>query len=499
MSTILQAPSAPDQEQTFTGVPASTPVGDGASAIAHAFAWGAETSADVGSPVAEPEPLLVDPGGLPEPAPFVHPLDREPRGLVVERALTAALEYAEAGFAVLPLRHGTKEYVKGLGPGEGTMDPDAIRRRFGRVRRNVAILTGGGLIALDVDPRNGGLEGLRDLLKGEAFPDTARTMTPGEGDHYWFSVPSGLEARSRTLRPGVELKAERACLPVEPSVDGEGQPYLWATNWRHLAPAPDWLLRAADPARDPGKLPVIPHGGPPRSGDYGALLADVVSRYPVESTGTRNDVMCQVLGSLLARGYDENLAASVTVDWWITYHRQGTVGTDPALAPRLVGASIRSMLRSRKFTPGVRVDHRALCRGIILTAEQERAVRDVVYYPGRPRTRESMLRQEEAYLSSWVVRATHALTDKLDEPLAVTYNQIQETMLDNFRVKVLDAQLTILASRYLTRPGRPAELFELAVRVEGGTRPRQGKATPSRYVPAGLRYLLDPTALTPDA
>jgi hypothetical protein len=76
--------------------------------------------------------------------------------------LAAALEYAELGYRVLPLKPGTKVPDLRHWPEEATTDPGAIRRHFALAARrgggdpNVGIVTGSGLAVVDIDTYHGG-------------------------------------------------------------------------------------------------------------------------------------------------------------------------------------------------------------------------------------------------------------------------------------------------------------------------------------------------------
>jgi hypothetical protein len=77
---------------------------------------------------------------------------------------------------------------------------------------NVGLKTGkaSGTVIIDLDPRNGGMETLRRLQAEHGYlPPTRLHATGGGGFHYVLGYPEGVkELPSRTIGPGVEVKAE---------------------------------------------------------------------------------------------------------------------------------------------------------------------------------------------------------------------------------------------------------------------------------------------------
>ena len=119
------------------------------------------------------------------------------------------------------------------------------------------IVDGKRLIALDIDPRNGGDDGLSELISEKGpLPDTATQLTQSGGLHYLFWAPpeAGFPG---LLKPGVEVKYVNH-INVYPSVGLSGA-YQWEGSADLLdgfpiADAPDWLLEAKA-ARTSGQVP----------------------------------------------------------------------------------------------------------------------------------------------------------------------------------------------------------------------------------------------------
>ena len=143
----------------------------------------------------------------------------------------AAASYAARGWAVFPLQPGGKEPLTPHGFKDASIYPEAIAGWWRRwPAANVAIATGtlSGVAVLDIDPRNGGDESLRDLeARYGPLPDTPTVLTGGGGQHYYFAIPKGMTVRSRRLAPGVDLKGEGGYVVAPPSVHPSGQRYVW--------------------------------------------------------------------------------------------------------------------------------------------------------------------------------------------------------------------------------------------------------------------------------
>jgi len=185
-----------------------------------------------------------------------------------EGTLAAALGYAEQqGWPVFPVHgivNGRCTWGVNCGRNAGkhprtedgfkaaTTDPDTIRAWWARwPNANIGIPTGlGTFVAVDVDPRHGGDRTLAALLaKHGSLPATMEQHTGGSGRHILFTCPDA-EIRSKSLGPGLDLKANGGYIIVTPSLHLSGKHYKWETASRpgavDLAPCPEWVLAIAD-------------------------------------------------------------------------------------------------------------------------------------------------------------------------------------------------------------------------------------------------------------
>ncbi|MDX2055676.1 MAG: VapE family protein [Polyangiaceae bacterium] len=166
--------------------------------------------------------------------------------------LRAALDYANRGWYVLPCKARDKTPATAHGFKDATIDRDQLVAHWRRVpSANVGIATGrpSGIVVLDVDPRNGGHNSLKEIIRTHgALPETATVETGGGGQHYYFALPADVVgAKSFVLAPGLDVKGAGGYVLAPGSVHPSGGAYTWtlAPENTPLADAPAWLFRAA--------------------------------------------------------------------------------------------------------------------------------------------------------------------------------------------------------------------------------------------------------------
>ncbi|MEU9202300.1 bifunctional DNA primase/polymerase [Streptomyces sp. NPDC048332] len=213
------------------------------------------------------------------------------------RLLTAALDAAERGWHVFPLRPGDKRpalhgesVCPRLGDCAGghrkwedraTTDPDRIRRAWADRLFNVGIATGpSGLVVVDLDmpkPNSStdtpsGVTTFEALCEraGQAVPATYRTRTASGGHHGYFAAPPGVRLGNTagTLAPLVDTRAWGGYVVAAGSITTAG-PYE-VTDPAPVAPLPAWLLGLLQPARP---APIGPLVAPVVSGSRAGRAA----------------------------------------------------------------------------------------------------------------------------------------------------------------------------------------------------------------------------------
>jgi hypothetical protein len=138
----------------------------------------------------------------------------------MQSTLKAALEYAEQGFRVLPLKPGSKIPDLRHWPEEASNDPDTVRRHWAQSQArgheyegqpNIGLCTGGGLAVLDVDTNHGG-------VRPEWAPRTWTVKTPSGGYHLYYAVSTSVPNSVGRLAKGVDVRGERGQVAAPPSV-----------------------------------------------------------------------------------------------------------------------------------------------------------------------------------------------------------------------------------------------------------------------------------------
>jgi hypothetical protein len=179
------------------------------------------------------------------PPPNARASRRAAKGGAEERqhpALDNALRYAkEFGFPVIWMPRGMKNPVENKWPERGSKDPKVIRQwAKEHPLCNFALLTGHGVIAIDVDDTKvvGELE-----AQGLEIPNTLAHRTP-KGAHFFLSVPPDLiiSGKVKKVHAQVDIRAWHNQVPCPGSVRKDGQYVLMRDV--PIAPLPDaWLQR----------------------------------------------------------------------------------------------------------------------------------------------------------------------------------------------------------------------------------------------------------------
>ena len=156
----------------------------------------------------------------------------------------SALAYARRGVPVFPCEPGAKRPLTRNGYWDANTDSRVIERWWKRwPSANVGMPTGkkSGIVVLDVDVDDGGLESLAKLEYAvDPAPKTARVRTGGSGIHIFFRYPRGTEIRNSAglLGPGLDVRGEGGYVVVPPSRTQSS--YQWIDS-SALAEA-SWLI-----------------------------------------------------------------------------------------------------------------------------------------------------------------------------------------------------------------------------------------------------------------
>lgn len=268
----------------------------------------------------------------------------EPTPLAHERSLLAyALRYAQLlGWPVLPLYPRTKKPHGQLVPNgfkDASTDPEVIRGWWAACPdAGIGIaLAAAGLVAVDIDPRNGGMLTI-EALEAEHGPLVSDVLayTGGGGEHRVFASQL-VQALPGKLGPGVDLKAD-GYIAVEPTMHPSGKAYMWEAESDPLQGAvpstlPGWI-------RDLARVPLAPLPAPEAPPIDPLRLASLREALPHIAADGR-DAWLQV-GMAIHNELPTHEGYAIWCDWsrtsakfdaqdqlrvWRSFHRRGLSGT----------------------------------------------------------------------------------------------------------------------------------------------------------------------------
>lgn len=191
------------------------------------------------------------------------------------RALLAAHDYADHGWAALPVPSGGKFPTGAWRQWQQKRPTKGDLEQMWRGESNVAILTGrvSGLVVVDVDPG------------GEAPTEpTGRVARTGRGTHYYYRYPERGTVRTRAgVRPHVDVRADGGLVIAPPSIHASGREYEWVTEGEP-GECPAWLVEEDEPA-----VTDVPEDAP-GEGWVAQILRGNVGK------GGRNDAIARLAG-----------------------------------------------------------------------------------------------------------------------------------------------------------------------------------------------------------
>ncbi len=232
------------------------------------------------------------------------------------KMLKHALRYAKKGWPVLPL-YGIDDGICGCGdlncnsPGKhpitqsGHKDATTERKFIQswweeHPDANIGVVTGkdSNIFVLDIDPRNGGKESLRQLKsKFGNLPKTVKSRTGGKGLHYFFKYPAGSIKSSnggKVLGPGIDLKSDGGYVVVPPSHHASGGDYAW------INPPGSTMIKAI-----PSSLKKFILSAVKKSGDKKKKKKPKADNAAI-SEGQRNNTLLSFAGGMVRQGLTKN-------------------------------------------------------------------------------------------------------------------------------------------------------------------------------------------------
>ncbi len=158
--------------------------------------------------------------------------------------LQQALHYREKlKWSVIPVGKDKKPLIKWEKYQKELPTPEQIIEWYQKnSQANIAVITGklSGIMAIDIDPRNGGTD--------EDFKDikTVRVKTGGGGYHYYFQYEGSI-INQKSIKPGIDLKTEGGFVIAPPSIHESDNSYEWIVSPSEIEIVPlpqfvkDWI------------------------------------------------------------------------------------------------------------------------------------------------------------------------------------------------------------------------------------------------------------------
>ena len=230
--------------------------------------------------------------------------------------------------------------------------------------------------------------------------------------------------------------------------------------------------------------------------------------------------MVQVLGSLIARKYDDELIVSVTEGWWEHFYNLGLIRTPPSNARREIKKAIACILSSPNFKPCLHsADHFANCDRIVLTQHQRELMEvktlaclgriaainggsEADYGPKTPERkvitkfwdRLCVSHLEFAFVEALIVMHEYESSKTQDGLIRMTDDQLVQVATSRHpELKFHRQTIVRLKKDYISSPERQARRFELFRLRQRGKPGMKGHAgTPSEYDPTGIMILMEP-------
>lgn len=211
----------------------------------------------------------------------------------------AALAYAEAGYAVFPLRERGKRPMTPRGYLDATCDRATIEQYWLiSPAANIGLAVPPGWVVVDIDNQEALLQ-----LKAEdrELPATARSTT-GRGMHLYYRTDTEIR-NAAGLLPGVDLRGRGGYVVVPPSIHPSGARYRWEVPLvpANLAEAPAWLHELVSERSAAGRA------RPPE--EWRKLTQQGVGE------GERNNSVASLAGHLLRREVDPFVVLDLLLAW----------------------------------------------------------------------------------------------------------------------------------------------------------------------------------------
>jgi hypothetical protein len=206
---------------------------------------------------------------------------------------------------------------------------------------NPLIITGAvsNVVVLDIDPRHGGDESLKDLYNRSIIDskssETPISLTGGGGQHLFFAHPSYEISNATGVWPGIDFRGDHGYVVGPSSTHISGRTYEWDVmahpddkDFQPLPPLVEEALRS-QVRYGPG----FDSNGEPVKRDRLDIDAIISGRVTI-SEGERNETMLRLVGSLIG---PESVEAQVLDSALTVNDRSFDPPLDEGEVTRLVG------------------------------------------------------------------------------------------------------------------------------------------------------------------
>ena len=256
---------------------------------------------------------------------------------MMHATLALALHYCNLGWPVLPLHYITDVGTCSCGgptvnpkckPGKhpfatlaaqgvksATTDPATAQKWFDGRPYNIGVATGpeSGIFVLDRDDKDGGAESLQKLEAQHGALTPTLIQRTGNGAHYVFRLPSGLDLRNsqKKLGAGLDTRGFGGYICAPPSVHQSGRTYAWIDSefptLDKIADPPSWLINLLQSTTAKPKQSIMTPIASP-NGEF---------HWPdkIHDGEGREDFLLRAAGHLRSKGIDQKLIEPILIDY----------------------------------------------------------------------------------------------------------------------------------------------------------------------------------------
>lgn len=209
----------------------------------------------------------------------------------------AALEYADRGWSVIPIRQGSKKPLVAWAPyQEKAASPTELRAWWKKwPDANIGLVTGrvSSLVVLDIDIERGG-----DVACVQREHPTGLVSQTGSGGyHLFYAYPAGVDRVANQVREdGIDVRGDGGYVVLPPSIHESGRAYAWMHE-DDAGEAPSW---------------VSDQEASPQSSGSDEWLSDALRG---AARGSRNDTCARLAGYFAKKQVPEDVAVGLLEAW----------------------------------------------------------------------------------------------------------------------------------------------------------------------------------------